>query len=370
MEYLIWLTQIKGIGPVLQKKLLNYFKDVESIYNADEKDLLIVDGIGSLLAKNITNSKCLNKTNSILDEVHKKGIKILAFDDPLYPSCAKKASDSPILLYYKGNIREDIKGIAIVGSRRCSDYGKRITIEAASYLAQNDIPVISGMAKGIDGYAHTACIKNGGYTIAFLGSGLNFCYPKEHIELMESIIENGAVISQYPPNMSPRPEYFPKRNALISSWSEKMLVVEATEKSGALITASIAKKQGKEVFVPPHEIYSYTGRGTNKLLIEGSNIYLNPSQLFLNNDILLNKNKTTDLRNLKDLVTIKRKKIEENNLTAVEKDIIDIIADDIKTIEEISKGTNIKEIKLLEYLSIMIITGVIETLPGGRYRTG
>lgn len=370
MVYWIWLTQIKGIGPVLQKRLLSHFKDVELIYNSDEEDLLLVEGIGSSLAKNIKNSKCLEKSNLILKEVHKNYIKMLTFDDLLYPSFAKKPHDSPILLYYKGTIRKSLKGVAIVGSRRCSEYGKQVTVEAARYLAQNDVPVISGMAKGIDSYAHTACIKEGGYTIAFLGNGLDICYPIEHIKLMEAIIENGSVISQFPPGTRPRREYFPKRNALISGWSEKILVAEAAEKSGALITAEIAKKQGKEIFVVPHEIYSSTGTGTNKLLSQGANVYLNPYQLLLDGSKLLYKDKFLDLSvsDLKDTKIIKRKKTEDNNLIGIEKEIVNSINDGIKTIEDIGKDIEMDEVELLTYLSIMEITGVIESLPGGRFK--
>ena len=131
---------------------------------------------------------------------------------------------------------------------------------------------------------HISCINNGGYTIAFLGCGVDICYPSEHRELMNGIIDNGAVVSEYPPGTKPRAEYFPKRNRLISSWSKKVLIVEAAEKSGALTTANIAKSQGKEVFVPPHEIYSNNGRGSNKLIIEGATIFLNPSQLLFEPD--------------------------------------------------------------------------------------
>ena len=224
------------------------------------------------------------------------------------------------------------------------------------------------MAKGIDSYAHTTCIKESGYTIAFLGNGVDICYPKEHIDLMEAIIENGAIVSQFPPGTRPRPEYFPKRNALISSWSEKILVTEAAEKSGALITAEIAKKQGKEIFVPPHNIYSSTGRGTNSLLSKGVGIYLNPCQLLLEDDDLLEKSVSIVKAKSSKLPSTNKEKSKDTNLTGIEQQIVESISEDVKTIEEIDKDIGIGEVNLLRYLSILEITGVIEGLPGGRFK--
>lgn len=363
MEYWIWLTQLKGIGYVLQKRLLEHFKDPLNIYNANEEQLLSVKGIGKSLATTIKESKCLVEVNSVLSNIHKKDIKLLTYNDRLYPNIAKKFDDSPILLYYRGTIRENIEGVAIVGARRCSDYGKQIAIDAANYLSSMNIAVISGMAKGIDSYAHTACINASGYTIAFLGNGLDICYPKEHIDLMEAIIKKGAVVSQFPPGTPPKPTNFPKRNSLISSWSEKILVAEASEKSGSLITADIAKNQGKEVFIAPHEIYSILGKGNNKLLLKGASLYLSPKQLTSKSD-----NYKCEIKDF--FIKQDEKLIEEHDsvkLTVLEEQILSSISEDIKTIEEINKDVKIGEVNLLQQLSIMEITGLIKCLPGGRF---
>ena len=366
MKYWIWLTQIKGIGPVLQKRLLDCFKEPENIYNSSEEELLLVDGIGISLSKNITESRCLNLSESILQDVHSKGIKLLTIHDSLYPDTAKGCKESPILLYYRGTIKENIRGIAVVGARRCSSYGKQVTVDASSFLANNDIAVISGMAKGIDSYAHIACIKEGGYTIAFLGHGVDICYPKEHTKLMEAIIENGVVISEYPPTTQARPENFPKRNALISSWSDKVLVVEAGEKSGALITAEIAKTQGKEVLVPPHEIYSSTGKGTNELIRKGANIYLSSEHLLIRD--VVSKNGETIVSNEMNNTYEKEKEfISTERLNSTEILIIESLIDSVKTINEISKEVGMDEVLLLEFLSTLELQDAITSLPGGRY---
>ncbi|MGY0372874.1 DNA-processing protein DprA [Clostridium sp. JNZ J1-5] len=285
--YWVWLNELKGIGPVTAKKLLNRFMSPENIYNATKEEIRALEDIGDKLVEVIIQSKDLNPAKKIIERCEKQNISIVTYEEKKFPSGIRSYPNMPIFLYYKGNLYEDISGVAIVGSRRCSDYGKQVTVEAAKFLAENKIPVISGMAKGIDSYAHTACIKSLGYTVAFLGCGVDICYPKEHAELMKNITETGAIISEYAPGVTPSPQNFPKRNRLISACSEKILIVEAGEKSGALITAEYAKEQNKEVFAVPNNIYSKESKGTNKLISEGASIYLNPSQLFINNSISL-----------------------------------------------------------------------------------
>jgi DNA processing protein len=145
--------------------------------------------------------------------------------------------------------------------------------------------VVSGLAKGIDSYAHTACLKEGGYTLAFIANGPDICYPTEHHSLVDEIIENGAVLSPYPPGTRPRQEYFPLRNRLLSAWVDQLLVVEAGERSGALITAGYAMEQKRKVFAVPNSIYSPEGAGTNRLLLNGAEVYLEPKQLVNSVDV-------------------------------------------------------------------------------------
>lgn len=228
--YYLWLTQIEGVGNIIGKKLLNIFKSPEKIYNLKIDDLLQIQVIGRERAKRIFQSKDLTKAKVILKSCCEKNIKISNINDNIFPDSMKKYEDSPILLYYRGHLNKDLLGVAIVGSRRCTDYGKKVAIEAAEYLGTNNIPVISGMAKGIDSYSHTACLKTGGFTAAILGCSVDICYPKEHITLMKKIIENGVIISKYPPHTPPKPEYFPERNKIISALSSKVLIAEAGEK--------------------------------------------------------------------------------------------------------------------------------------------
>ena len=368
MEYWLWLRTIKGLGPIIEKRLLSVFDNPKAIYDASQEELKAVHGIGNSISNTILSNKSLEKAYSILNECEKHNIKILTYNDVLYPSTSKEYADAPTLLYYRGTLKENCEGVAIVGSRRCSEYGKEIAITTAEYLAKNNIPVTSGMAKGIDSYAHISCIKNGGYTLAFLGCGVDICYPVEHIELMEAIIENGAVISEYPPGSRPRAEHFPKRNRLISSWSKKVLVVEAAEKSGALITANYAKSQGKEVYVPPHEIFSITGKGTNKLLIEGAKMFVDPSQLLIQSITSNDKENIVDSILPKVAQTNKTLSNNKVDLSPIEEKIISCISNDPKPIEIISFETKIDQIELIGYLSEMELEGKVSALAGGRYK--
>lgn len=363
MEYWIWLSQIKGIGPVTQRKLLQYFGTPHRIFTSPEEELRSIGGIGPISAQTIQKAHSLDGAFSILDELQQKEIKILVYDDLLYPSTAKAVPNAPVVLYYQGTLKENHEAVSIVGSRRCSGYGKQIAVEAAEYLAKQGTTVISGLAKGIDSYAHTACLKAGGYTIAFLGNGLDVTYPKEHRELQAEIVEKGAVITEYLPKTKARPEHFPRRNLLIGSWSEKILVVEAAQKSGALITAQYAKIQGHEVLVPPHELYRSNGKGTNALLLAGATLYLKPSQL-------LSKKFSNDLEKNESLEIIENgitKVGADRSLTEAELKIQAVLIDSGKTVDQIASLIGIDQLELIEHLSIMEIEGIIEFYAGGKF---
>ena len=372
MEYWIWLTELKGIGPITQKKLLEYFKTPIRIYAATEEELLSVPGIGSSLAQSVCQAHSLDGAFSVMDELAKKKIKVLVYDDPLYPELAKAWSEAPIVLYYQGSLKKNSSGIGIVGSRRCSVYGKQVAVEAADYLAHQGIPVISGLAKGIDGYAHTACLKAGGYTIAFLGNGLDVFYPREHRELQAAISENGAVISKYLPGTKPRPEHFPQRNGLISSWSRKLLVVEAADKSGALSTAQFAKALNRVILVPPHEIYCTSGQGTNHLLKNGAALYLKPEQLNLRDmrdimeeQVLTRTNKTSG--QVLNAAIDPSQNQTDRKLMADESKIQAILMDSEKTIQQLEALTGINQVLLIEQLAIMELEGLVALSSNGRY---
>ncbi|RXI74946.1 DNA-processing protein DprA [Clostridium tetani] len=352
--FYIWLNTIKGLGPVLSRRLLSYYKNPKIIYNLSKDELMKVDGIDIKLAGIILNSKDLTYAKNILENCNKKCIKITTLYDKIFPKILNNYKDAPILLYYKGNLNKNLKGVAIVGSRRCSEYGKNIAIESASYLGKQGIPVISGMAKGIDGYSHTACLKNGGYTVAILGCGADMCYPKEHSELMKEIIENGVILSEYSPGTKPEKNNFPKRNKLISLLSEKVLVVEAGEKGGSLITAKYAKKQNKVVLAPPNNKYLKGFVGTNELIKEGAQIYLEPNQLLI--------------EGIKEKSRVVTKNMNKQNIyNELEKKILQLLKNKSLPVDEIIKMIKVDKDKIINTMLNLELQGEVQTISGGKY---
>jgi len=277
--YWLWLAALKGVGPVTLRYMVMRLGSPQAVYTATKVELEGTQGLRSQVVETILESRSMEGAKRAEELLLRQEIKLLTFVDPLYPLGVNHFPNQPAVLYYKGTLRPPQASVGIVGSRRCTAYGKQVAAEAAAYLAQQGITVVSGLAKGIDSYAHTACLKAGGYTLAFIANGPDICYPPEHRLLMDEIIENGAVISPYPPGTRPRQAYFPMRNGLLSAWVDQLLVVEAGDRSGALITAGYALEQHRRVLAAPNSIYSPESIGTNRLLQTGAELYLEPKQL-------------------------------------------------------------------------------------------
>ncbi|WP_458411820.1 DNA-processing protein DprA [Schinkia sp. CFF1] len=273
--YWLWLSTLPNIGPVLQKRLIKYYRTPENVYFANLQELQNnIEGVNSRVLEAISQNRSLDKAKRIEELCNKQGIKILTIDSRNYSNIAKACPESPVVLYVKGTLKQTQTSVAIVGTRRCSAYGKHIAQQAAVELSHHNIAIISGMAKGVDGYAHTAAIQTGGYTIAFLANGVDLCYPPEHRRLYEQMLESGAILSKYPPGTIAFPKYFLERNALISAWSDKIIIIEAGERSGALTTANFADKYNREIYAVPHRIDEPNGKGSNILLESHAKPYL------------------------------------------------------------------------------------------------
>lgn len=270
-RYWIWLSLIKNLGSKRKLKLLELYKNPEEIYKLTKEELVNINGIGEAIAKEIIifkNEKILNYHIKYMKE---NNIKIININEREYPQVLKEIYDPPISLYVKGNIEKlNNKNIGIVGCRECTTYGKK-SAEYFSYnLSKQNINIVSGLAKGIDSYAHLGSL-NTGNTIAVLGNGLDMIYPKENLELANEIIKRGGtIISEYPCGTKPDKMKFPARNRIISGISSGIIVIEAKEKSGTLITVDFALEQGRDVFVVPGNINSINSVGTNDLIKQGA----------------------------------------------------------------------------------------------------
>ena len=270
-----WLAlgRIRGVGGVSFKKITARFADPAAVFRASAAELAEIEGLHRELIHSIANFNDWAEIDKEIQRARAAGIKMIPFSDAAYPASLRAIADPPPLLYVKGELRDnDSRAIAIVGSRSASDYGRRIARDLARGLASFGFTVVSGMARGIDGMAHESALQAGGRTLAVLGSGIDRAYPPEHEMLYRRISENGAVISELPMGARPIAFNFPARNRLISGLSLGVVVVEATEKSGSLITASLAAEQGREVFAVPGEAGASRSRGSHRLIRQGAKL--------------------------------------------------------------------------------------------------
>ena len=274
INYWIWLAQLDLLGSIRKQKLLEYFKTPENIYKANKEELLKINGIGEKICNNIINNKDRELIWKMQFFMQKNNIKFINIIDEEYPEKLKNIYDPPITLFYKGDISLlKTKCVAVVGSRKASCYGIKIAEKIGKELAQNSHTTVSGLAKGIDTAGHIGAIKSAGKTIAILGTGVDYVYPKENYNLYKTIEKEGLILSEYVVGTKPLATNFPARNRIVTGISDSVIIVEATEKSGALITVDFALEQGKEVFVVPGNIDSEQSKGTNELIRNGALIY-------------------------------------------------------------------------------------------------
>ncbi len=272
IKYWIGFNMIPGIGRVKFSQLENYFGSLELAWKAEPAELEH-SGLDKNSAKAIVNWRPRISLEVEMKKLEGYGIKAVTWRDPDYPARLKEIYDYPPVLYIRGSLKpEDEWCLSVVGTRRPTVYGRQVTEEIVTGLAQNKITIVSGLAKGIDSTAHRSALAAGGRTVAVMGGGLDTVYPAENTGLAREVMKSGALLSEYHPGTRPRPENFPRRNRIMSGTSLGVLVVEAGENSGALITARLALEQNREVFAVPGSILSPASRGTNHLIQDGAKL--------------------------------------------------------------------------------------------------
>ncbi|MDD5730656.1 MAG: DNA-processing protein DprA [Candidatus Omnitrophica bacterium] len=272
LEALVGLNMVSDIGSIRLGKLLDLLGKPQNIFEAPAEKLRMAAGIGEKSASAIHSLKAQDLAEEFR-LASKNGLKIITCNDQQYPAGLKHIPDPPIVLYVKGEwAQKDLLSIAIVGSRNASFYGLSNAADFSRRLSERGFTIVSGMARGIDTYAHKGALKQRGRTIAVMGSGFNHIYPPENRGLCEEISKNGAVISEFPMNARPLRQNFPRRNRVISGLSLGVLVVEAAKNSGALITVDFALEQGREVFALPGKIDSSHSYGPNHLIKQGAKL--------------------------------------------------------------------------------------------------
>jgi DNA processing protein len=268
----VLLSMVEGIGARTYQRLLETFENATAILNASRSDLSQFDFLKSDTLAQLTTARNRLDPPHIVELCEQDQIDILSLREERYPQQLRTIADPPPILYVKGTLLpSDAFSIAVIGTRRCTRYGERQTERLTSALAQNGFTIISGLALGIDGIAHRSALDSGGRTIAVLGSGLHRIYPSEHEPLAEKIIDSGGcVLSEYPPLHPSAKWTFPQRNRIVSGLSLGVLVIEAPQRSGAMISARLAGEQGRDIFAVPGSIESPASGGCNQLIRDGA----------------------------------------------------------------------------------------------------
>ena len=352
-RYWIGFNLIKGIGAVRMQALIQHFGDLELAWKAAPIDLARA-GLGLKVIERIVQARANVDLEKLWARIEAQGIKILTWEDEAYPQRLKEIEQPPPVLYIRGQyLPDDLFAVAIVGTRRVTAYGRQITEELAAYLASNGITVISGLARGVDGIAHQTALKAGGRTIAVLGSGVDKIYPPEHRGLADKMIERGAIISDYAPGTPPDAANFPPRNRIVSGLSLAVVVIEAGETSGALITAEFAAEQGREVFAVPGSILAPQSKGTNKLIQNGALPLLS----------------VNDLMQALNLTRMGEQKAARKVIPSDETEarLMDVLSDEPLHVDEIRNQTELPIEKVSATLALMELKGMVRQVGGMNY---
>lgn len=352
-EHDIWFSLLR-ISESTKLALLKKLGSTEEVWNySRDKGCLLSGDRNELKVKSkICDTSNEDQIDFVKKIIFKKEIKLVNYNEALFPERLKMYPDCPSMLFYKGN-PEKLgvgKNAAVVGSRSCTAYGRSAAAAITRDLCRCGINVVSGLARGIDGAAHRSALANGGYTCGILGCGLDIVYPKENVQLYNEMFLNGCVMSEFIPGTRPAPYNFPKRNRIISGLSDVVIVVEAGEKSGALITAVMAMEQNKSVFAVPGSIFSDRSSGTNRLISEGASIY-------------------TDLSDLEVCMSLNFDIVRDETMLAngLQSRILDILSDKPMHIDEILNITHIDIKQLYELLFELQLDNRILCLTGNYY---
>ena len=352
-KFWVGFNLIKGIGAVRMQGLVAHFGDLESAWKAAPADLAQA-GLGLRLIERVLQARDSVNLDKVWEKIEKQGIHILTWQDGSYPQRLKEIDQPPPVLYIRGEyLPDDLFAVAVVGTRRVTSYGRQITEELSSFLAANGMTVISGLARGVDAIAHQAALKSGGRSIAVLGTGVDKIYPPEHRGLAEQIVERGALISDYAPGTPPEASNVPPRNRIISGLSLAIVVVEAGETSGALITAEFAAEQGREVFAVPGSILAPQSKGTNKLIQNGALPLLS----------------VNDLMQALDITRVGEHKVARKIMPAdaIEAKLLTVLTHEPLHVDEIRNQSELPIEKVSAALVLMELKGMVRQVGGMNY---
>jgi len=354
--YKIALSQIKGVGDVTAKKLISHCGSAELVFTENKKSLESIPNINKNTIDFINSAESLKRAEQEIKWMEKNNINHLFYTDKEYPSKLKLCTDSPINLYYKGNINwNHQRFISIVGTRKSTQFGKEFTQNLVAELAKYNVVIVSGLAFGIDIAAHKAALNNCLDTVAALAHGLDRVYPSQHANVAEDIIKNGALLSDYMCGVAPDRQNFPSRNRIVAGISDATIVIESSKKGGSLITADIAHSYNRDVFAVPGKPTDKQSEGCNYLIKNHKAILLHNV-----NDIV--KNLNWDLQ---------EKEVQQslfNSLTTEEELIIEVLQEKALHIDELKQKLQWHSSKIAKHLLQMEFKDIIIPLPGKIYK--
>jgi DNA processing protein len=352
------LARVGGLGCVSFKKLADFFDDPRRALSASEETLAQVPGLDRVAIEGLRRFSEWEEIAKEIERCAQAGAAIVPYASTSYPARLRSIADPPPFLYARGELRgEDERALAVVGSRSASDYGLGLTRELARGLAARGFTIVSGMARGIDAAAHEAALEAGGRTIAVLGSGVDVIYPPEHEKLYQRIVERGAVVSELPLGTPPLAFHFPARNRLISGIAMGVVVVEATEKSGSLITAAAALEQGREIFAVPGPAGSSRSRGPHALIRQGAKLVERVEDILEEIAPQLAGNGAAE----------KSGPVLPPNLSAEAKKIFALASDRPRQIDELIESSGLSPARVSEILLELEIEGLLKQSPGKRF---
>ncbi len=353
LAYWIGFNKVRGIGPARLRALIDAFGDIESAWQATPGALREV-GLDRRSLESLLESRGKLDLAAELARVRKAGVDVLTWDDPRYPERLKAISDPPPVLYFRGELRpEDDFAVAVVGTRDISNYGRDAARTIAAGLAESGVTVVSGLARGVDCVAHRAALDAGGRTIAVLGSGVDIIYPWENRKLALDLIERGVLMSEYPLGTQPEASNFPPRNRIVSGLSRGVVVIEAGERSGALITARFAADQGRDVFAVPGSIFARNSQGVNRLIRDGA------TPVTSINDIL----EALNLRAVETYVAAKTL----FPMDETEASLLSRLSDEPVHVDDLSRATDLPIATVTSTLALMELKGLVRAAGGMTY---
>lgn len=347
-KYWLWLSYLPYMWYDKANKYMSVFNNPEEIYKASEETLKKVGIFTEQEIYNILSSKKIINIEEKWNQMLKKEIKFVTINDEKYPDKLRIYDDKPLWLYYKGQLPEnDEKLVGMVGARNCSQYGKSMAEHLSSKLALYSIGVVSGMARGIDVACHRGALDGRGKTYAILGCGVDICYPRENINAYMDIINNGGVISEYPPGCQPISWQFPYRNRIISMFSDAVAVIEAKAKSGTLITTDYALKYGKEIFAVPGRVSDVLSEGCNELIKSGAYILTEAEDMLFATGVYFDDKKKKKQNNKKILLE------KENEVVY---SCLDLLP---QSINEIVDKTGMESSEIYRILMNLVLDGIV-----------